>query len=475
MDANGYEVKISETRLRIQQEQEERQLAAYEAELARNNELRREREAQERNSTLPPVVLSEFYKYQPIPDDPEGPYTTRLLELEAGGGNDPLRGRLQVLWVGVGPKYRALSYVWGPPRLTEKIDLDGKQLHITPSLASALRQFRSPTTPLLIWIDQICINQKDTVERSAQVRLMHDIFRQADEVLVWLGPDANKDASRAFRLAKSLRAILDDELLSSICKKAGPDFNWIHNRYWKSLRRLCEQPWFRRAWIPQEIGTDAPATIHWGTESMDWAALCASMQKLEHCWDLKKKCGINPYPVTALFRRFVKQDGTPSERARGDFVFQLCLSARNCATDPRDYVYSQLGHYSAILSLGVRIINPDYDNSVHAIYHEVAIRVLQHMPGLMTLNAVLHDGEFKYAANSPAPIPSWVPRWNAQGPYSVIGYPGRFSASGDRGHELTFRSKFQCLVVKGARIDTIVRTSPKFQITNPNTFLKGQI
>lgn len=305
------------------------------------------------------MVLSEFYKYQPISGDPAGVYeTTRLLELEAGTGDDALRGRLQVLWVGLGQEYRALSYVWGPPRLTDKINIEGKQLNITPSLASALRQFRSPTRPLLIWIDQICINQKDTVERSAQVRLMHDVFRLAEEVLVWLGPDPNKEASRAFRLVKSLHAILDDELLLSTCKKARADFNWIPDRYWKSLRHLCEKQWFRRAWIPQEIGTDAPASIHWGAESIDWAALCAAMQKLEHCWDLKRKYDINTYPVTTLFRRFVKQDGTPSERARANFIFQLCLSARNSATDPRDYVYSQLGHYSAILSPASESLTP---------------------------------------------------------------------------------------------------------------------
>lgn len=95
----------------------------------------------------------------------------------------------------------------------------------------------------------------------------------------------------------------------------------------------------------------------------------------------------------------------------------------------------------------------------------------------MTLNAVSHDGDHvtSAAASSP-PIPSWVPRWHVRGPYSVIGYPGRFNASGGRGHELTFLSQFQCLVVKGARIDTIERTLPsKFQMTTPNTFSSSQI
>lgn len=61
---------------------------------------------------------------------------------------------------------------------------------------------------------------------------MHNIFRHAEEVLAWLGPDLDKHASRAFRLVRSLRTILDDELLSSCCAKAGADFGWIPDRYW---------------------------------------------------------------------------------------------------------------------------------------------------------------------------------------------------------------------------------------------------
>jgi hypothetical protein len=40
-----------------------------------------------------------------------------------------------------------------------------------------------------VWIDQICIDQKSLAERSAQVKLMGEIYTRAANVLVWLGAD----------------------------------------------------------------------------------------------------------------------------------------------------------------------------------------------------------------------------------------------------------------------------------------------
>jgi hypothetical protein len=39
-------------------------------------------------------------------------------------------------------------------------------------------------SPNSLWIDALCINQEDDEERSRQVALMKDIYRQANEVVV---------------------------------------------------------------------------------------------------------------------------------------------------------------------------------------------------------------------------------------------------------------------------------------------------
>jgi hypothetical protein len=39
-----------------------------------------------------------------------------------------------------------------------------------------------------VWVDAICINQKDEKEKNQQVRAMSEVYSQAVEVSAWLGP-----------------------------------------------------------------------------------------------------------------------------------------------------------------------------------------------------------------------------------------------------------------------------------------------
>ncbi|KIM93230.1 hypothetical protein OIDMADRAFT_93592, partial [Oidiodendron maius Zn] len=68
-----------------------------------------------------------------------------------------------------------------------KVVVNDTQLHIEPNLAIALRHLRSEVSDLVIWIDAVCINQKDPEEKSWQVGLMRRVYLQAERVLVWLG------------------------------------------------------------------------------------------------------------------------------------------------------------------------------------------------------------------------------------------------------------------------------------------------
>jgi Heterokaryon incompatibility protein (HET) len=83
----------------------------------------------------------------------------------------------------------------------------GMKIQITVNLDAALRRLRLPDQPRLLWVDAICINQGDIIERSRQVRIMRDIYANAKTVVVWLGEAENKDAL-AFKPLHRLRARL---------------------------------------------------------------------------------------------------------------------------------------------------------------------------------------------------------------------------------------------------------------------------
>ena len=83
--------------------------------------------------------------------------------------------------------YRALSYSWGHPELSDVLLCNGKARPISSSNAAALKALRHPTQPTYLWIDAICINQEDVQEKSQQVSEMLLIYKKAQSVTAWLG------------------------------------------------------------------------------------------------------------------------------------------------------------------------------------------------------------------------------------------------------------------------------------------------
>ncbi|KAK8075395.1 heterokaryon incompatibility protein [Apiospora hydei] len=126
------------------------------------------------------------HKYQPLPDDAQ----TRILELQpsTGGTAAQLCCRLRNFDVYGDTEYQAVSYAWGEPRFTEPLVVDDDYyLMTTPNFRDALLRFRLPDRPRRLWVDAVCINQKDEKEKGRQIPFMSMIYSGATRVLVWLG------------------------------------------------------------------------------------------------------------------------------------------------------------------------------------------------------------------------------------------------------------------------------------------------
>ena len=89
--------------------------------------------------------------------------------------------------------YHALSYTWGSNVLDHRITVvsgeSQQTLPITENAHTALRHIRHSNSVRLLWVDAICINQQDVEERNDQVARMADIYKSAEKVIVWLGPE----------------------------------------------------------------------------------------------------------------------------------------------------------------------------------------------------------------------------------------------------------------------------------------------
>ena len=113
--------------------------------------------------------------------------------------------QLDVVNINKAPPYRALSYVWGDPTITEPICLNGVNFKVTKNLYTALQaileHYSGDSEFRYFWIDAICINQNDATEKTRQVGLMYDIYSRATEVIMWLGEE-DEDSHVAMSLVK---------------------------------------------------------------------------------------------------------------------------------------------------------------------------------------------------------------------------------------------------------------------------------
>ena len=127
----------------------------------------------------------------------------RLLEIRPGQFFDGFKTKLLTTRIHDAPAYEALSYTWEAEKGdTSTIDCNGMGVLITGNLFSALRRFRDTQKLQYLWVDAICINQADHVERSQQVGLMKHIFRKAINVFMWLGEErSGYNVELAFRVA----------------------------------------------------------------------------------------------------------------------------------------------------------------------------------------------------------------------------------------------------------------------------------
>ncbi|KAF2271839.1 HET-domain-containing protein [Westerdykella ornata] len=131
----------------------------------------------------------------------------RCISIAPGYGSSPLVCNLIYLSLNdagyrLAANYEALSYCWGDLSTVVPItlvhpkqsstDIDKAEqveqtFYVTADLHCALLNFRRILSARILWVDAICINQNDPVERSQQVSSMGQIYSSAERVLVWLG------------------------------------------------------------------------------------------------------------------------------------------------------------------------------------------------------------------------------------------------------------------------------------------------
>ena len=203
--------------------------------------------------------MDSTYIYTPL----SMPDSIRLLKLEPGDSDALIDGTLSILSLSdPGLSYGALSYTWGNPldedsRFFEPhddsknyVNCGGKRIEISKNLRDALWQLRQLGEFSYLWIDAICINQKDNSEKSQQMKLMPKLYSKASLVIIWLGK-SDQTSDEAIDLIETDPAAS----LMSLMQPAGQvvskfDFT---TQQWQAIANLLLRKWFTRLWTLQEV------------------------------------------------------------------------------------------------------------------------------------------------------------------------------------------------------------------------------
>jgi len=102
--------------------------------------------------------------YTPLP---EGNHV-RLLEVHQDPSSHELVCSFKVVSLDdCEDEYTALSYAWGDQTPVGNLSFaDGQSISLTLALLTLFDSLRKRQKSFTIWIDAICINQKDVVEKS---------------------------------------------------------------------------------------------------------------------------------------------------------------------------------------------------------------------------------------------------------------------------------------------------------------------
>jgi hypothetical protein len=138
--------------------------------------------------------------------------------------------------------YKALSYTWGHAYGVDirEIQIDGQPFFIRRNLFDFLASAASRDEYGLFFIDAICINQLNHGERQYQVQEMARIYRNANEVIAWLGLPVTGQLD-------SVRA------LSQATGSSHKDCATWTTSQWTGFRYLSYHNFWSRIWIVQEV------------------------------------------------------------------------------------------------------------------------------------------------------------------------------------------------------------------------------
>ncbi|KAI4253809.1 MAG: hypothetical protein L6R42_007445 [Xanthoria sp. 1 TBL-2021] len=359
------------------------------------------------------------YKYTPL-DEEAG--EIRLLTLLPGRFNTPICITLEtkILSSKKIPKFTALSYAWGSDLDCLNIHVVAKRgvqgvksatLSVTRNLFEGLKHLRQIRRATVLWIDQLCVDQRNLEERGNQVLRMPDIYSLAKGVIVWLGPEID-DSNLAMKIFNDIGqdVIVDWALWKYHVDPSSSLYSHdlhLSSQQSLSITNLLSRSWFERLWVVQEIClTQKWVCMLCGFKrisSVDFGNAIIYLASNDSCNNATQRDIL--VGILKLFK--LKEDS--------GFTLEMVLHEnrhRTCS-DKKDRVYAVLSLLPEEEKLG---IHPDYTTSASDVFENIVFQYLKYKASLGMLR-------FCSTNDRSRDIPSWVPDWSTDHkirPFEVV-------------------------------------------------------
>lgn len=361
--------------------------------------------------------------------------------------------------------FEAVSYCWESDVRNKTILVDGCIVWVPTNLEAMLRELRKlpeAVSGAAFWIDGLCINQTDILEKNQQVGMMQQIYFEALSVVVWLGPSV-QGTGEAVEILRTLRRAASGSTLT--VSQGDNIFQNVHaNSFsgfqWMSVLGLWSRNYFKRMWIIQELAANKRLSMiicgdHRFTRNdlrkgTDWAKEHASAISRRILEDVHPHSLPEEVDHDLIWRlgdhvvNLIRLGDTPST----DHIFNL--SRRSQATDPRDKIYGMLGLCDKEITAS---IEPDYSKSVEQVYEDFAVCILRSCYRLDELLSwcIFVEG---------SALPSWVPDWRIGHQRNHLQWLRAREAGGDGYKPIwSLEEGKKVLRVKGVKVDQVESTS----------------
>ncbi|KAK2773183.1 heterokaryon incompatibility protein [Colletotrichum kahawae] len=395
---------------------------------------------------------------------PVGDGQFRLLDIlpasQELGINAPIRCQLRVASLFDPPDYEAISYVWGNQSSENEIQIEvsGEAFSTTRNLHAALSRLRLQHKTRTVWADQICINQKDSAEKSTIVPLMREIYSRCCQGLIWAGEipqemdPAHVESLFEFLTYMAEGGSTDTPAPQSMASEAafkGPISALVH---------LMAGPgsWFSRIWTVKEAVLPKEAVLHLGPQSISWSTLIQATKTYTTALpeNLFRVCEYADGPIAGLIAVLVWLNGCKHD-CKPSSAMQQWRGRQ--AHDPRDKVYALLGLFPPGTLPRVEIC--DYEIPVAEVYENLTLDLITDEQSLRPL---VGNPRLKPVRATPN-LARWAIDLKGVPIHEIEYWHHTFDSMhfrADGGRRMEFQYQQGMLGLTGVFVDTIERVEP---------------